>query len=593
MDKMENKASFIRQLLASMSIYTLSMSMGASAGFSGVAIPQLKLGPDEGGFGFSEEQISWIASLQVFSIFSTCVLGGFLGEYMGRKTLCLLVCPIYLAGFLCVALSPDPHLLFFGRILGGIASGLVSASAGVYVSEISTSDWKTTLNAWLSSFYMVGMVTVFTFGKWLSWRWISGVSCIFPVLGLILLFQIPESPSWLVTQGRISDARSALIWLRGDHYDISEEFNKLETSYLITQAKGKSEKKGCCTKFWKTTLEAITKLKRPDVFKPLFLVTLLMLLQQFSGVATITYYAVTLMGDGKRLDKYSATIIYGFTRLASTLIGGLLLRKFARRPLLICSSLLVALGMSLLGASFYMSQNQEDEESSIIMEILPLISVILPAVAYQLGLGPIGWAYMSELYPVDMRSVLSGFSSMLTNLYIFLVVKTFPTLKESELQPWGTYWLYASVAICAAIFGATLLPETKGKTLAEVSEHFYVCCTFSKQSKDIVEIEYMPVGEKIQDDTLSQSFIYRNNDRDMMNGSREDELDKVERRFKRRSLELKDVEGSLKRRTLELSQLDVMIQEKERELSEREQRLKRGSAPIVQLDELDDLLLQI
>ena len=126
-------------------------------------------------------------------------------------------------------------------------------------------------------------------------------------------------------------------------------------------------------------------------------------------------------------------------------MGGLLLRRFPRRPLLICSSLCVALGMALLGASSYISQGRENV--SIIVELLPLIAVNIVAVSYQLGLGPIGWAYIGELYPVDIRSVLSGFSSMLVNIFIFIVIKTFPTLKESALQPWGTYWLYSSMAV--------------------------------------------------------------------------------------------------------------------------------------------------
>ena len=181
------------------------------------------------------------------------------------------------------------------------------------------------------------------------------------------------------------------------------------------------------------------------MFKPLLLVTTLSALQQFTGTATTTYYAVVLMGDGKRLDKYTATIIYGVVRLLSTFIGGGLLRRFPRRPLLVCSSLCVALGMALLGFSNYLSH--DTQEVSILVELLPLIAVNLVAVSYQLGLGPIGWAYIGELYPMDIRTVLSGFSAMIINIFIFLVIKTYPSLKESSLQPWGTYWLYSGVAV--------------------------------------------------------------------------------------------------------------------------------------------------
>ena len=154
----------------------------------------------------------------------------------------------------------------------------------------------------------------------MSWRWLAGLSCTFPLLSLLFLGFIPESPSWLVTQGRLTEARKALQWIRGDHYDVTEEFAKLEASYRKTQ-KEKNEqnpkqKQLSCHKFPGIVMDSVSKLKRPDVFKPLLLVTTLSLLQQFTGTATTTYYAVVLMGGikGQYIDKYTATIIYGFIR---------------------------------------------------------------------------------------------------------------------------------------------------------------------------------------------------------------------------------------------------------------------------------------
>ena len=98
--------------------------------------------------------------------------------------------------------------------------------------------------------------------------------------------------------------------MRGTEYDISDEFAKLEESYRKTQTKN-SEQSVSLVQRGK---EFAKQLSRPDVFKPLLLVNILMLLQQFTGIATTTYYAVELLGDGEYLDKYSATIIYGFIR---------------------------------------------------------------------------------------------------------------------------------------------------------------------------------------------------------------------------------------------------------------------------------------
>ena len=172
-----------------------------------------------------------------------------------------------------------------------------------------------------------------------------------------------------------------------------------------------------------------TKIKRPDVYKPLILMLALMFTQQFSGVATLTYYAVSIMeNSGSSLDKYTATIIYGVIRLLGSSLGALMMRRFARRPLLILSSLCVGLGMILLGLSTQHNSDRdpEVEDNGFVANYLPLVSVNLIAVSYQLGLGPVGWSYTAELFPVDMRSFLSGFCSFATNFYIFVVIKTFP-----------------------------------------------------------------------------------------------------------------------------------------------------------------------
>ena len=100
--------------------------------------------------------------------------------------------------------DPFPkYLLYFGRVLGGLALGLGSPPAGVYVTGISTPQWRTTFGGGLSAFYMVGMVLIFIVGKAVSWKALAWFSCIFPISSFILLFFIPESPSWLITQGTL------------------------------------------------------------------------------------------------------------------------------------------------------------------------------------------------------------------------------------------------------------------------------------------------------------------------------------------------------------------------------------------------------
>jgi len=492
----EPKASFSKQAIACMGIYCGSMTIGAGSAFSGVAGPQILET-----FNLSQNQISWFASLQTFATLFTCVLGGFLGEWLGRRLACQLVSPLFLVGFLCQALAPDIHLLYFGRIIVGAAVGLLSAPAGVYVSEITTSEWRTAFSSGLGAFYIVGSIVIFTLGKWVHWRTLAGISGIFPIgLFLILLF-VPESPSWLVTQGRLSESKVSLAWLRGPNFNITKEFEHLQHSYKVTQENSTQNKEKGIKVVYRSLTNTLTQLVRPDVWKPLIIMLILLMVQQFCGIATITYYAVSVMASsGSAVNEYDASIIFSCVRLIGTSMGFFLLRRFRRRHLLVVSSLLTGFGMSLLGASAYLNETKptaayfnqttstnstsmttpEDNVQSDLLGYLPLIGVITAAVAYHIGLSPVPWSYTAELFPVDLRGRLSGVSNCMANIYIFVVIKSFPAVKES-FGGSGAYWMYSCFGILAAIFGLTVLPETKGKSLAEVSDHFYVCCSGGKE----------------------------------------------------------------------------------------------------------------
>ena len=135
-----------------------------------------------------------------------------------------------------------------------------------------------------------------------------------------------------------------------------------------------------------------------------------MFFQQFSGTSNLTYYPNKVMDStGSNMDKSDATIIFGVVKLMATLLGALLLRRFARRPLLVVSSLCVCLGMILLGYTTYHNNNNTGphlqqsnissssssgrSESGFVSNYLPLISINFIAVSYQFGLGPVGWSY--------------------------------------------------------------------------------------------------------------------------------------------------------------------------------------------------------
>ncbi|XP_023324721.1 facilitated trehalose transporter Tret1 [Eurytemora carolleeae] len=395
---------------------------------------------------------------------------------------CRLIGPLYILGNLCISFSPDLKMLYFGRIVCGVASGLSSSPAAVYVIEISTPLWRTSFNAGLSAFYMFGTFLTYFLGKWIGWRALSSVSCIPPLLSTVLLCFIPESPSFLLTKGRNVEGKMALQWLRGDEYNIEKEYQELLTSVNKLRKDSMKIEENFLKKCLRDLMSLLLNLIRPDVWKPLLIIIIIMFLQQFTGLATISFYAVSIMESaGSSIDKYTATILYGLVRLLACFFGSYLIKKAPRKPLFIISSLLVSLGMGLLGLAVYLQEVQG--VTGFAIGLLPLFSVFIVAISYQAGLGPIPWSYQSELFPVDLRSWMSGISGCISHLYVFLTIKTFPSVQYT-FSPHGAYWFYACIGLLAAIFGATFLPDTKGKSLAEVSEYFTSsCCILRKRKK--------------------------------------------------------------------------------------------------------------
>uniref|UniRef100_A0A0K2TRV0 Major facilitator superfamily (MFS) profile domain-containing protein n=1 Tax=Lepeophtheirus salmonis TaxID=72036 RepID=A0A0K2TRV0_LEPSM len=400
---------------------------------------------------------------------STCVVGGILGQHFGRRKSALFVTPIHILGFLLQIFASSSITVQFGRFLNGAAGGLTSGVVPVYISEISTNNYRTAFGAGVSAFYLLGTNFVFILGSLLEWRNVIGISIIFPIFGIITMMTIPDSPVWLITKDRKQEAREALLWLRGQHYSkVDEELKSIQSQYKEIMEKSRVNSEG---KPNSKVIKFFQMFKRPDVYKPLLIVMTLMVLQQFCGMSAITYYAIKILIIAKSsIDKYAATVIFGVVRLTAQLAGVFLLARFARRTLFFTSALFMAIGTSMLGLGIYLNDETETSTTDIV-GVLPILGISIAAAAYPIGLSPIPWSYTSELFPVDIRAEMCGLTNAFANCYIFFVVLSFPFIKEAIGGAY-TFWIYSSVCIIVIIFSFYFLPETKGMKLEDISKSF-------------------------------------------------------------------------------------------------------------------------
>lgn len=179
----------------------------------------------------------FVASLSSLSTPIGCILSGYLMDNIGRKKTLLLTEIPLIIGWATISLATSTHMLYAGRLLTGLGSGMVGAPARVYTSEVTQPHLRGMLTALSSVGLSFGVLFQYTMGAFLSWKILSAISCLVPVLALIGMFILPESPNYLVSHQKPDKAFESLAKLRGSSYNIQREIDQLQEYADKTNAK--------------------------------------------------------------------------------------------------------------------------------------------------------------------------------------------------------------------------------------------------------------------------------------------------------------------------------------------------------------------
>lgn len=461
-------ASVIAQLFPTLIVNLAAISSGLSLGYSAIVLPQLK--PDMDGnewyphyrpFVIDKEQGSWIAS--IFGI--GAIFGGFLTGYLGsqfgrRKALLLLTIPD-ICGWILIAASQNLSMMLVGRLLCGLAAAGYIPAILIFVAEIAQPHHRGWLTAVAVPSMGLGTLLAYTLGSVTCWHWVAVTAAAFPVLLIPGLIFLSDSPYWYLQQ---SDEKKAL--------KVMERFRTADSNCLNELlAIIDFHRETDLTMSWKDGLE---KMMTRQYRRPFLLLNMLFILMTFSGKFAIGFYAVEVFHDASSgLNEYFSAIVVGAIRLFGSLLYIPAIRYFSRRGLLCISSFLMGVSLILLGLAVYSHHSKDSALSPIMGDLywLPVLCVVVYSVADPLGLGSIPFLYSAEFFPTEMRSVLSGVTAGLSNLEMFLVVKTFPSMSDM-MGSHGTYWLYAGVCFATIVFVLLFIPETKGKSLQEIEATF-------------------------------------------------------------------------------------------------------------------------
>lgn len=353
-----------------------------------------------------------------------------------KKTLLLTEIPLII-GWLLIAFATDVHMIYIGRLFVGLGSGMVGAPARVYTSEVTQPHLRGMLSALASVSISFGVLFQYTMGSLVTWNILSGISAVVPCIALALMFLMPETPNYLVSRQKPQKALESLAKLRGSTYNLQKEVDQLQ----VFAEKSNSKKLSL-----KEVFEALIK---PETLKPFSILVIYFMMYQFSGVNTITFYAVDIFQEtGTSLDKNTCTILLGAVRLLFTVVACIALRRCGRRPLTFISG--IGCGITMLGLGTYLYyKHQWDTAIPPIAPTVtwfPLVCIFLFTITSTLGFLVVPWVMIGELYPQKVRGIVGGMTTMFAHIFVFIVVKTYPALSVAIYRH-GAFLLYGCISL--------------------------------------------------------------------------------------------------------------------------------------------------
>jgi len=394
-----------------------------------------------------------VAAVPIGAIFGAAYAGPAADRY-GRRLMILVAAGVFIVGALGSAAAPGVEILVAARIVIGVAIGLASAAAPVYISEVAPPESRGRLVSFFQLAVTIGILVAYLVGLAFDgiegWRWMLGLGCV-PALALAFgMVRMPQSPRWLVMTGDDYAARATLAKIRVDDPDtIDREIEEIKQSI--------DDKPGA----WSELLEPVVK-------AALVVGVGLAILQQVTGINTVIYYAPTIVeftGVNSSAGSILAAVGVGVINVAFTVLALRLLDRAGRRTLLMIGVSGMVVSLFTLGAAFTGSG------TSTFASVLAIGSLMVYVASFAISLGPIFWLLNAEIYPLSVRSKAAGVGTMANWTFNFIVSLTFLLLIEA-LGRSGAFWFYGAIGILTLIFCWKLVPETKGKHLEDIQAEF-------------------------------------------------------------------------------------------------------------------------
>jgi len=400
--------------------------------------------------GLSSFQQELVTSLLLVGAVAGALTAGRLADRIGRRITVLITALVFIVGVLLVAFSPTYPVLLIARIIIGLAVGSASTIVPLYIGEVVPARVRGGLVSLNQLAVTAGILVSYLIDYGLSdsgnWRLMFGLAVI-PAATLFvgMLFQ-KESPHWLIRQDRIDEARDVLKRVRNEDDDVDGEIRDVQEV---------SRKEA-----------GVRQLLSPSIRPLVYVGVLLAVFQQITGINTVIYYAPTLLqgaGFGSSAALL-ANVVNGAVNVGMTIVAIWLLDRAGRRPLLLSGTAGMAVGMAITACAFLGGENLHGA-----LAIVAVIGLLVYTGSFAIGLGPVFWLLIAEIYPLRIRGAAMSVATMANWGANFVVTVSFLTLLNA-INGVGVFFLFGFLTLVALAYFWRKVPETKGRSLQEIEQ---------------------------------------------------------------------------------------------------------------------------
>ena len=375
------------------------------------------------------------------------LFGGIPTNTLGRKKTLLFIGILFLFSAIGSAFANNPFVFAAFRFLGGLGVGASTIAAPAYISEIAPAKDRGKLVAFYQFNIVLGILLAFLSNYLLSdfgensWRWMMGVQAIPSIIYTLFVFSIPESPRWLLSKSRNSDAQKVLK-LMGQEAEYEEMLEMIN----IDNKNASDSNDTIFLKKYRT---------------PLLLAFFIAFFNQLSGINAFLYYSPRIFQEAGLGESTAllSSIGLGVIHLVVTLIGVFLIDKLGRKVLMYIGSVGYIISLSLVSIAFF--QHWQG--------IAVPIFLFLFVASHAIGQGAVIWVFISEIFPNHLRASGQSFGST-THWILAAIIPSLIPFLFSTIGAGVVFLFFAFMMVFQLVFVAFMMPETKGVSLEELSK---------------------------------------------------------------------------------------------------------------------------